>query len=87
MDTQIIHKKYIIKLDNILHMDTFLDFLSNCKGPTILMGEGMYLNLDSVLSQIFAKAILQENGENPYYLEVSTKEDYDLVNDFLNSDV
>lgn len=77
-------KKYIITLNNINHMDLLIDYLVNCKGPVILVGEGFYLNLDSLLSQIFAKAILNDNEYNPYYLEVSMKEDYILINDYLS---
>lgn len=77
------HTKYIIALNNIFHVESFIEYLDNCKESVMLVGEGMYLNLDSSLSQIFAKAILKENSYNPYCLEVSTKEDYTFINDYL----
>ena len=76
-------KNYIIELNNIKSIEDLLQNIKQCTKSVMLVGEGLYLNLDSSLSQIFAKAILKENQPNPYYLEVFDEKDNCLLNSYI----
>lgn len=76
-------KNYIIELNNIKSIEDLLQNIKQCTKSVMLVGEGLYLNLDSSLSQIFAKAILKENQPNSYYLEVFDEKDNCLLNSYI----